>query len=185
MSSYYPDKEQFVIEIVKMCEMVIKKLDISIVLVPHVFAPFEFESYDDLQFHVRIYEGIDDNLKHRIGMVSEDIGARPTKHLISQLDYYAGARMHSTIAAFSMKVPTISLAYSMKAEGLNQDLFGHTDWVLKISDFTAERFCEKLQCLISEKGQVKSVLETKIPQMRELSMKAGEYLNNILSVRCG
>lgn len=178
---YYPDKEQFIREIIKTCEAVIQTFSISIVLIPHVFTPFEFESYDDLQFHARIYEGIDDKLKERIGLVSEDIGARPMKHLISQLSYYAGARMHSTIAAFSMKVPTISLAYSMKAEGLNQDLFGHNEWVLSIADFTAERFCEKLQRLISKKSQVQSVLETKIPQMRELAMKAGKYLNDILS----
>lgn len=180
---YYPDKEQFVNEIVKTCEMAIKKFDISIVLVPHVFAPFEFESYDDLQFLLRVYEGIDDKLKDHLGVVSEDIGSPRIKYLISQLNYYAGARMHSTIAAFSMNVPTISLAYSMKAEGLNQDLFGHKDWVLKIPDFTAERFCEKLQRLINEKDQVKSGLETKIPEMQKMSMIAGEYLRNALLVR--
>lgn len=39
------------------------------------------------------------------------------KGLISQMDVFTGARMHSTIAAFSTKVPVIPFSYSKKFEG--------------------------------------------------------------------
>lgn len=177
---YYPDKAEFVEQIIKTCETVIKRFHISIVLVPHVFAPFVFEQYDDLAFLFEVHKGINHKVKGHVGIVSEDIGAAQMKYLISQVDYYAGARMHSVIAGLSMNVPSIFLAYSMKAGGLSKDLFGHSNWVLNIRDFGVERFCEVLQHLIDEKDQVKSILETEIPKLRRLSMKAGEYVRDVL-----
>ncbi len=119
-------------------------------------------------------------MKDRVGVVTRGLGARGSKYLISKCDYFAGARMHSTIAAFSSKVPTISLAYSIKAQHLNKDLFGHSDWVLKIPDFTADRFIEKLEKLISEKERVMDRYDVVIPETQKLAYKAGEYLKDLL-----
>lgn len=44
------------------------------------------------------------------------------KSYISGMDIFAGARMHSTIAAFSSGVPTIPLAYSRKFAGLFESI---------------------------------------------------------------
>lgn len=44
------------------------------------------------------------------------------KNYISNMDVFTGARMHSTIAAFSSYVPTIPFSYSRKFEGLYGDL---------------------------------------------------------------
>ena len=49
------------------------------------------------------------------------------KSYISTLDYFAGARMHACIAAFSSGVPVIPMAYSRKFEGLFGSLgYNHT-----------------------------------------------------------
>ena len=40
------------------------------------------------------------------------------KNYISQMDFFIGARMHSTIAAVSSNVPTVAFSYSRKFEGL-------------------------------------------------------------------
>ena len=40
------------------------------------------------------------------------------KAFVSKMDLFVGSRMHATIGAFSMKVPTISIAYSRKFQGL-------------------------------------------------------------------
>jgi len=152
-----------------------------VVLVCHVISLSKMPWYDDRQFLQEVYDAIADKFKRRIGVVAEDIGSRKIKYFISQLDYFAGARMHSTIAAFSTNVPTISLAYSRKGEALNRLIFGHDDWVIKIAEFTAESFCEKLNCLIDQKGQVRSVLEEKIPQLKQHSLNAGKYLRDMLN----
>lgn len=40
------------------------------------------------------------------------------KGFISQMDFFVGSRMHATIGAFSMGVPTVSISYSRKFQGL-------------------------------------------------------------------
>lgn len=44
------------------------------------------------------------------------------KNYIATMDYFVGARMHSTIAAFSSGVKTIPFAYSRKFKGLYENL---------------------------------------------------------------
>lgn len=49
------------------------------------------------------------------------------KSYISQMDFFAGARMHACIAAFSTGVPMVAMAYSRKFEGLFGTLgYNHT-----------------------------------------------------------
>jgi colanic acid/amylovoran biosynthesis protein len=40
------------------------------------------------------------------------------KWVLARLDWFAGARMHATIGAFSSGVPTLGLGYSDKAYGV-------------------------------------------------------------------
>lgn len=47
------------------------------------------------------------------------------KSYISRLDFFMGARMHSTIAAFSTGVPVVPMAYSRKFSGLFKDTLGY------------------------------------------------------------
>jgi colanic acid/amylovoran biosynthesis protein len=178
---YYPDKPRFIPEIVRTCEAVVQRFDVSVVLVPHVMSPFDQPSYDDRLFHQKVYNSICDNFKNRVSMVSEDIGSRSVKFLLSKMDYFAGARMHSTIASLSTKVPTISLAYSRKGEALNQIIFGHDHWVLRIADFTTEKFCEKLRRLFAQKYQVKRELAEKIPPLKQQALKAGIHVRDLLT----
>ena len=48
-------------------------------------------------------------------------GPIEAKSYISGMDFFVGARMHSTIAAFSSGVPTVPLAYSRKFIGMYED----------------------------------------------------------------
>jgi hypothetical protein len=62
----------------------------------------------------------------RLGDLAGDrvavLGGRPNamelKWTLSRLDWFAGARMHATIGAFSSGVPTLGLGYSDKAQGV-------------------------------------------------------------------
>lgn len=57
------------------------------------------------------------------------------KNYISGLDFFMGARMHSTIAAFSSGVPVVPMAYSRKFNGLFIDTLKYDCMVdLKIED---------------------------------------------------
>jgi colanic acid/amylovoran biosynthesis protein len=67
-------------------------------------------------------------------MMDSTLNAAQIKQVISQCRFFIGARTHATIAALSSIVPTVSIAYSIKAKGINQDLFGHQDAVIDSSE---------------------------------------------------
>lgn len=54
----------------------------------------------------------------RVATLPQDYHATELKWIISQLDWFAGARMHATIAGLSSGVPTLGLGYSDKADGV-------------------------------------------------------------------
>lgn len=56
--------------------------------------------------------------RERVALAPSGYGARETKWLISQLDWFCGSRMHATIAALSTGVPAAAIAYSMKTRGV-------------------------------------------------------------------
>jgi polysaccharide pyruvyl transferase WcaK-like protein len=54
----------------------------------------------------------------RVATLPQDYDATELKWIIAELDWFAGARMHATIAGLSSGVPTLGFGYSDKAEGV-------------------------------------------------------------------
>lgn len=63
------------------------------------------------------------------------------KGYIANMDFFIGSRMHATVAAFSMKVPTVSIAYSRKFKGLYGSL-GY-DYVIDAKETTLNEAINK------------------------------------------
>jgi len=98
----------------------------AILLLPHVFRR-DSATGDDHAFLATLrdqYRG-----PARLTIAPTDRLAGEYKWLLGRCDHVIAARTHVTIAAFSQAIPTISISYSLKARGLNCDIFGH------------ERFC--------------------------------------------
>ncbi|MCI8955867.1 MAG: polysaccharide pyruvyl transferase family protein [Eubacterium sp.] len=79
------------------------------------------------------------------------------KRYMSEMDVFTGARMHATIGAFSMKVPTIPFSYSPKFEGLfdslkyNYVIHGKTMSTKEAVDKTIELIQNKNELLEKQK----------------------------------
>lgn len=97
-------------------ENFISKDDVEIHLVPHVLAE-KISEEDDFKVSLAL-------AKKYPGMKVPDRFRSPieAKNYIAGLDFFSGARMHSTIAAFSSGVPVVPIAYSRKFNGLYSSL---------------------------------------------------------------
>lgn len=81
------------------------------------------------------------------------------KNYISGLDFFMGARMHSTIAAFSTSVPVVPMSYSRKFSGLFVDTLEYNH----MADLKADRK-ELILETISESFANRSLLKREIEQ---------------------
>lgn len=146
-----------------------------IYMIPHVTVP----DSNDYEFMRRAVARIRDG-REKITLVPPRYNASETKWIIGQMAVFAGARTHATIAALSSGVPTLSFAYSIKARGINRDLFGSDDNCLGPDMLAPETIAEKIGSMLSQRSQIQSSLRSTIPKVQEGAMKAGKYLRNIL-----
>jgi polysaccharide pyruvyl transferase WcaK-like protein len=91
--------------------------DLRLLLVPHVHRP-EGDAESDLGAARALVARLGDLAKDRVAVLGGRPNAMELKWVLSRLDWFAGARMHATIGAFSSGVPTLGLGYSDKAQGV-------------------------------------------------------------------
>lgn len=112
----------------------------------------------------------------RIVLLPPSYSAAEYKWVISQLVVFCGARMHATIAALSSFVPTLSLGYSIKYQGLNHDIFGHKNWLIPMESLRPELLVDRVRQLVCERDTVVKHLGSRIPDFVRLAHDAAEHL---------
>jgi colanic acid/amylovoran biosynthesis protein len=113
-------------------------------------------------------------------LVPEYLNARELKWIISQCFVFMGARTHSTIASLSSAVPTLTISFSVKAAGINEDLFGNCDYLVDSTKLDLDECTEKLRVLCASQRHVHTLLQMRLPEIQARGMKAGEYLRHLL-----
>ncbi len=168
----YGAMQQYLDAHVGLINHITSKYDADIVLVPHVIQDAK----------TRNDSAICEEMAHRVGTPSrlyvlpKTLNACELKYCIAKCDYFVGARTHSTIASLSSLVPTISIGYSVKAWGINQDLLGSTDYVVDSQDMGADSLIAKFEQLHAQREEIVHRLQTSVPQAKESAQRAGEHL---------
>ena len=173
----HPSARQNPAEWVKELALKLKReMQRPIILIYHVTSSHT----NDLKLLSEAYELIPANERKDIFLVDNGLNAPELKWIISQLFCLIGARTHATIAALSSEVPTISLAYSIKAYGINIDLFGHTDYVVDGTACDPSDILNTVHRVEENKKVIRATLQSKMEQTRQLAYSAGQYLKNLL-----
>ena len=92
---------------------------IKIVLIPHDYSNTRQFDGDDLTASQDLFDILKkENVKENVFLLNEYYAAYELKWIISQLDFFIGARMHACIAAASSATPFLAFSYSRKFIGL-------------------------------------------------------------------
>jgi polysaccharide pyruvyl transferase WcaK-like protein len=169
-----PDELQdtYVSQSVAMIERVRDKSGLPVALVTHVTSPHS----NDYELLEDIYKKSD---QKDIYLLPANLNAAQTKYIISKMSCLAAARTHATIAGFSTCVPTVSLAYSVKAHGINEMLFGHQEFVVSLDHHCAEEIESKIIFVLEKSDDIKRVLSGCMCKIKEDAMTAGRLLKDL------
>lgn len=154
---------------------VMQRTELSVLLIPHVDTVDGSEWNSDYLYMQRLLERAQ-LPQTRVTIAPRNLNAAKVKHLISHCRFFIGARTHSTIAAWSTHVPTISIAYSVKAKGLNADLFGDLRYVLETPSVSRGTLWEALERLRSDEHEVVALLGQRIPEWKSKAHRAADAL---------
>lgn len=153
------DYQQLVCEII---EYFLALPNVKLHLIPHVVAG-ERNIENDYEVSFEIYE----KYNHPDLILSEFfLGPIEAKNYIAGMDFFMGARMHSTIAAFSTGVPVVPMAYSRKFNGLFADTLSYPH----LADMKKDNNPAILQ-LIQESFSNREALKTEIEHQQHTTIQ--------------
>ncbi|MEY3219316.1 MAG: hypothetical protein RIT27_673 [Pseudomonadota bacterium] len=177
VADYGSDHNFYMDAFVEFAQTLLKNNNYHLVLIPHVVSP----DNNDLT----VCEILANKLKNpdNLQIISPELNTCQMKYVISQCQYFIGARTHSTIAALSSHIPTLSIGYSAKAIGINQDIFGHTDYVLPIKALSFNSLVEKFNIMIEKNLEIVETLKKRIPEIQKKSNLSGVYLQQALAAK--
>lgn len=161
----------------RMLDYIIKKTQLKICFIPHV------KNNADLA-ELRILNDYVDNSERAIIINHENYNAAQKKYVISQCRMFIGARTHSTIAAYSSKVPTLVIGYSIKSIGIATDLLG-TDKnnVIPVSALKDEQSLAKAtEFFIKRENEIRTLLVKNVPKYIQSSHEIQHLLREVLRI---
>jgi polysaccharide pyruvyl transferase WcaK-like protein len=147
----------------------------TIALTPHVM---ESEN-NDFEFLEYYYQEFKDT--GRVILLPDNLNAIQYKGYISRMRFFIGARTHATIASYSTCIPTMVLGYSVKSKGIAQDLFGEEKLVIDLEGISNSQMLKaSFDEMVKEEVELKKRLQQAIPNIKKMSYKAVEYLNDLV-----
>jgi colanic acid/amylovoran biosynthesis protein len=171
--------ESWIVQATEIVTFLTKVLPVPLLLIPHVVSYTGNMREDDYIFLNEVFKRVNCT-NGKLFLLEGKLTTAETKWVISRLIAFAGARTHATLAALSTGVPTISIGYSSKSQGINEDIYGHTNWLIKIKELTPDHLVGKIKDLLTSRETIHSDLLVTIQTMRNRALLAGEDLAAVL-----
>ncbi len=173
------DLNEWVEESANIVSAVAREFKLPILLLPHVGSTLP--GIDDYSFLQRVASACLQSGTREVRIPAEPLNAAESKYLISKCRLVMAARTHATIAGFSMAVPTVSIGYSQKARGINQDIFGSQEFCIPTKDFRAETAVSAISGALARETEIRVHLLGAAERERFSAMAAGKHLREILT----
>ena len=151
----------------------VENFNSTILMIPHVYT----EGVDDRVVIDRIFRKIRN--KSNVMTIKKEYTAQELKGIIGQCDLFIGARMHATIAATSMLVPTVGIAYSHKMHGIIGKMLGQEKYILDVKDLNYEGLKSKVYDAWQNREGIREELVLKIPQLKEKALLNGKLVKEL------
>lgn len=154
---------------------VVNKLNAHVIFVPHVTN--DDRPIDDRFVAKKIYE-MSKN-KDKIRLINNEYSAEELKGIIGKCDLFIGARMHANIAATSMCVPTLAIAYSHKSCGIMR-MLGMEKYVLDFGTMTLEEITSKIDDLWINRERIRMELASKVKVLKDRALYNGKLIKDLV-----
>lgn len=136
----------------KIIECFLEIPNVKMHIIPHVRSK-EIANDNDYLISQKL---VNDYSNSRIVLAGYFKGPIEAKNYISGMDFFMGARMHSTIAAFSSNTPVIPMAYSRKFNGLFLDTL-HYPYMVDLKADSEEKILEIIRKSFDKREKLKAI----------------------------
>jgi len=159
--------ENYISALAQFADHIIEKHGFPVIFISHVIGPNQFGGDDRLTANMVIAK-----MKHRQGAypIHGEYNCMELKGLIGRCYLFVGSRMHTTVSSTSMLIPTIGLAYSVKAHGVLRELIHSRSVVIDVEGLTSKQLILMSEDLLSNHDSVVEELAQNLPIVKEKAM---------------
>lgn len=169
---------QYVALMARIADFLVDKLHAKIILVSHVTHSPQNDDRDVAKDVMDIVCSKD------IQMIKGEYSSEELKGIISCFDIFIGARMHSIIAALSVSVPALSIAYMPKSRGI-MELVQQEEWIWDIQTMNYDLLTSKILGVWTNREKIKEHLRSRKSSLNNLAHLNGRLINKFLVKNCG
>jgi polysaccharide pyruvyl transferase WcaK-like protein len=146
-----------------------------LLLVPHVYTPYAPKD-NDYELIEQVYGELKGQYPpDQLHMLTEDLPPEALKTIISRAHIFIGSRYHSLVASLSTGVPSISVGWSHKYQGL-LGLFGmerYATWAERVTEAELRALVEEL---LNQRESLAAQMQSRLP---EAQARVGESVRRI------
>jgi len=162
--------------ICRMIEYVTDKLEARILIIPQVTGPAI--TNDDRIISKEVYESLED--VHNVVLISEDLFPEDLKGIIGICNLFIGSRMHASIAALSMAIPTIAIGYSHKTWGIMK-MMGQENFIFNLEEISLDNMFNKIDLAWENREEISRELKNKTEELQRSAFYNAILVNKLLS----
>jgi colanic acid/amylovoran biosynthesis protein len=156
-------------------DVIVREYNASVIFIPHSSGKVRKE-HSDFLVGEDIRRSISIQNKGSFYLIKEDYGPQEIKGIIGMLDLLISHRMHPTIFALSMGIPSILLAFNEKAYGLMRR-FELSDYVVPTNNISEREILSKIDAIFYDYTKIKKTIIEKISPVENLAKRNFELLN--------
>jgi colanic acid/amylovoran biosynthesis protein len=176
------DRQQHLQSWTVICKRLVDELNTQLLIIPHVQEVFY--SVDDRIFATDLIENL--NYNPNIKLAGASHSASEFKGLLGSCDLVIAERMHAAIGGLSSGVPTVVVGYSIKAEGIMNDILGaesaHNGMLISIQDFLNHELAyNTIKTAWTRRTEVKEQLQERLPIIKKEAMDNFEFIAQLLN----
>lgn len=138
--------------------------ELRLLLVPHVHRDLG-HAESDLAASLALKARLGAKYERRVAVLTGRPNAMELKWVFSRLSWFAGARMHATIGAFSSGTPTLGLGYSDKAAGVFAQC-GIGAHVADLRRMDTDALTQAVEVSLAAREEMRVVLSGLLPGLR-------------------
>ncbi len=171
ISRYFKDpaksEDYYVQSIADAIDHLVETKGANVLLIPHVYS----KGGDDRLIIHKIMQKISNPQK--VFQITNEHSAAELKGIIGLCDIFIGSRMHATIAATSLCIPTVGIAYSHKMHGIIGKTLGLEQYIIDIGKLDKDSLISVIEDVWSNRSDIRKHLEKVIPEVKEKSLSNG------------
>ena len=167
------DKNQYSITMAETADYLIKNLNAFVILIPNDIFP---NTHDDVYAAKKIYKRMYE--KEEVMLITGEYPANELKGIIGECDLLIGARYHSIVAALSMCIPTIAIAWHHKYHQV-MGLVGQEKYVCDIETLSFSELQAMIDSLWENRGKISAKMASQIPFIKESVLSGGKIVRDV------